>query len=143
MFGADVVLAWMCLNRLNDAKKQYLYKAVADRLSPRGLFVIADRLEPQQLLHHLDLAEARRLSDRRLLLAARRQAVFGGFQAGAASERRPPADSSPGPERRPFPPRGSRTSSSDPAAQAGDHRKLLRGDGADDRQHDLSAVRVA
>ena len=53
MFGADFVLAWMCMHHLNGAKKQYLYKAVADRLSPRGLFVVGDRVAAQELLHHL------------------------------------------------------------------------------------------
>ena len=46
MFGADVVLSSLCLHHLNDAKKQYLYKAVADRLSPRGALLIADLIEP-------------------------------------------------------------------------------------------------
>ena len=31
MFGADLVVSSLCLHHLNDAKKQYLYKAVADR----------------------------------------------------------------------------------------------------------------
>jgi tRNA (cmo5U34)-methyltransferase len=46
MYGADVVMASLCLHHLNDAKKQYLYKAIADRLSPRGACVIADLVEP-------------------------------------------------------------------------------------------------
>jgi trans-aconitate methyltransferase len=46
MFGADVVVSSLCLHHLNDAKKQYLYKAVADRLSPRGALLIADLIEP-------------------------------------------------------------------------------------------------
>ena len=33
MFGADLVVSSLCLHHLNDAKKQYLYKAVAERLS--------------------------------------------------------------------------------------------------------------
>ena len=54
MFGADVVLAWMCLHRLNDAKKQYLYKAAAERLSARGALLIADLIDPQHpALHRL------------------------------------------------------------------------------------------
>ena len=32
---------------LNDAKKQYLYKAAAERLSPRGALLIADLIDPQ------------------------------------------------------------------------------------------------
>jgi len=46
MFGADLVVSSLCLHHLNDAKKQYLYKAVADRMSPRGVLVIADMIEP-------------------------------------------------------------------------------------------------
>jgi tRNA (cmo5U34)-methyltransferase len=48
MHGADVVVSSLCLHHLNDAKKQYLFRAVADRLSPRGAFVVADIVEPQQ-----------------------------------------------------------------------------------------------
>ncbi len=33
LFGADAVVSSLALHRLNDAKKQYLYKAVADRIS--------------------------------------------------------------------------------------------------------------
>ena len=94
MFGADVVLAWMCVHRLNDAKKQYLYKAVADRLSPRGLFVIADRLEPQQLLHHLVWLKHAGFPIVDCFWLRERQAVFGGFTQGAASAPPPPAGSS-------------------------------------------------
>ena len=32
MFGADLVVSSLCLHHLNDAKKQYLYKAVAEVL---------------------------------------------------------------------------------------------------------------
>jgi len=46
MFGADLVVASLCLHHLNDAKKQYLYKAAADRLSERGALLIADLIEP-------------------------------------------------------------------------------------------------
>ena len=46
MFGADLVVASLCLHHLNDARKQYLYKAVADRLSERGALLIADLIEP-------------------------------------------------------------------------------------------------
>jgi tRNA (cmo5U34)-methyltransferase len=47
MFGADLVVSSLCVHHLNDAKKQYLYKAVADRLSPRGALLMADLVEPQ------------------------------------------------------------------------------------------------
>jgi len=46
MFGADVVASSLCLHHLNDAKKRYLYKAVADRISPRGALLIGDLIEP-------------------------------------------------------------------------------------------------
>jgi tRNA (cmo5U34)-methyltransferase len=46
MFGADLVVSSLCLHHLNDAKKQYLYKAAADRLSERGVFLVADLIEP-------------------------------------------------------------------------------------------------
>jgi len=46
LFGADLVVASLCLHHLNDAKKQYLYKAIADRLSERGALLIADLIEP-------------------------------------------------------------------------------------------------
>jgi tRNA (cmo5U34)-methyltransferase len=46
MRGADLVVSSLCLHHLNDAKKQYLYKAVAERLSARGAFLIADLVEP-------------------------------------------------------------------------------------------------
>jgi len=46
MFGADLVVSSLCLHHLNDAKKQYLYKAAADRMSARGALLIADLVEP-------------------------------------------------------------------------------------------------
>jgi len=42
MFGADLVVASLCLHHLNDAKKQYLYKAAADRMSANGALLVAD-----------------------------------------------------------------------------------------------------
>ena len=47
MFGVDLIVSSLCLHHLNDAKKQYLYKAAAERLSPRGAFLIADLVDPQ------------------------------------------------------------------------------------------------
>ena len=55
LFGVDVVVASLCLHHLNDAKKQYLYKAVADRMSESGALLIADVVAPQ---HHASLAVA-------------------------------------------------------------------------------------
>ncbi len=47
MFSVDLIVSSLCLHHLNDAKKQYLYKAAAERLSPRGALVIADLIDPQ------------------------------------------------------------------------------------------------
>jgi len=46
MFGSDLVVSSLCLHHLSDAKKQYLYKAVASRLSARGALLVADVVEP-------------------------------------------------------------------------------------------------
>ena len=46
MFGVDLIVTSLALHHLNDAKKQYLYKAAADRLSAAGALLIADILEP-------------------------------------------------------------------------------------------------
>jgi tRNA (cmo5U34)-methyltransferase len=47
MFGVDLLVSSMCLHHLSDAKKQYLYKAAADRLAANGVLLIADIVEPQ------------------------------------------------------------------------------------------------
>jgi cyclopropane fatty-acyl-phospholipid synthase-like methyltransferase len=47
MSGADLVVSSLCLHHLNDAKKQYFYKAAAERLSARGALLIADLIDPQ------------------------------------------------------------------------------------------------
>ena len=47
MFGVDLIVSSLCLHHLNDAKKQYLYKAAAERLSSRGALLIADLIDPQ------------------------------------------------------------------------------------------------
>lgn len=47
MSGVKLLVASMCLHHLNDAKKQYLYKAAGERLAPNGAFLIADIVEPQ------------------------------------------------------------------------------------------------
>jgi tRNA (cmo5U34)-methyltransferase len=46
LFGADVVVSSLALHHLNDAKKQYVYKAIADRISERGALLIADLVQP-------------------------------------------------------------------------------------------------
>ena len=47
MFGVDLLVSSLCLHHLNDAKKQYLYKAAAERLNAGGAFLIADLVDPQ------------------------------------------------------------------------------------------------
>ena len=47
MFGVDLIVSSLAMHHLNDAKKQYLYKAVAERLSPGGALLIADLVAPQ------------------------------------------------------------------------------------------------
>ena len=47
MFGVDLVVASLSLHHVNDAKKQYLYKAAADRMTPHGALLVADLVEPQ------------------------------------------------------------------------------------------------
>lgn len=71
MFGADLVVSSLCLHHLNDAKKQYLYKAAAERLSPRGALLIADLIEPQH-------PASRRLAADQWDADARRQAQASG-----------------------------------------------------------------
>jgi tRNA (cmo5U34)-methyltransferase len=46
MFGADLIVSTLAIHHLNDAKKQYLYKAAADRLSARGALIVGDLVEP-------------------------------------------------------------------------------------------------
>ena len=47
MFGVDLIVSSLCLHHLNDARKQYLYKAAAERLSPSGALLVADLVDPQ------------------------------------------------------------------------------------------------
>ena len=67
MFGADLVISSLCLHHLNDAKKQYLYKAAADRTSARGALLMADLVEPMH-------AVARRVAADEVDASARAQA---------------------------------------------------------------------
>jgi tRNA (cmo5U34)-methyltransferase len=67
LFGADLVISSLCLHHLNDAKKQYLYKAVADRISSRGALLVADLVNPAS-------APARRLAAAAWDRAAQEQA---------------------------------------------------------------------
>jgi tRNA (cmo5U34)-methyltransferase len=74
MFGADLVVSSLCLHHLNDAKKQYLYKAAAERLAPGGAFLIADLIDPQH-------SAAVRLAADEWDAQAKRQAEAGGAPA--------------------------------------------------------------
>jgi len=47
MFGVDLIVSSLALHHLNDAKKQYLYKAAADRMAPGGALLVADVLDQQ------------------------------------------------------------------------------------------------
>jgi tRNA (cmo5U34)-methyltransferase len=58
LFGADVVVSSLALHHLNDTKKQYVYKAIADRISARGALLIADLIEPAHPVGRTLAAEA-------------------------------------------------------------------------------------
>jgi trans-aconitate methyltransferase len=92
MFGADVVVASQQLSALNDPKKQYLYKAAADRLSARGILLVADALEPGQLLHHLIWLRHAGFTVVDCFWRDDRLAIFGGLKPAAASAPPLPAD---------------------------------------------------
>jgi tRNA (cmo5U34)-methyltransferase len=47
MFGVDLIVSSLALHHLNDAKKQYFYKAAAERMSPGGALLVADLIDPQ------------------------------------------------------------------------------------------------
>lgn len=68
MRGVDVVVSSLCLHHLNDAKKQYLFRAAAERMSGRGALIVADLVEPQ-------LPVVRRLFAERWDWLAREQAA--------------------------------------------------------------------
>lgn len=44
--GADCIVSSLVLHHLDDAEKQALFAAIAERLSPRGVFLIADLVHP-------------------------------------------------------------------------------------------------
>jgi len=67
MFGVDLIVSSLCLHHINDTKKQYLYKAAAERLSARGALLVADLIDPQH-------PAARRLAADQWDAAARQQA---------------------------------------------------------------------
>jgi cyclopropane fatty-acyl-phospholipid synthase-like methyltransferase len=107
MFGADLIVSAQAMHRLNDAKKQYLYKAAAERLSPRGALLIADRVQSQRphaappepgahtsaLFHQLVWLRHAGFVAVDCFWLLNGAAVFGGFKQAEASAPRPPADS--------------------------------------------------
>ena len=83
MFGADLVVSSLCLHHVNDAKKQYLYKAVADRVSARGALLIADLIDPTHASVRHAAAE-RRLDHRQLVVVGEQRSA----RAGSVHESR-------------------------------------------------------
>jgi tRNA (cmo5U34)-methyltransferase len=78
MHGADLVVSSLCLHHLTDAKKRYLYKAIAQRLAGSGALLVADLIEP---LH----PSARRLAAESWDASARAQAAAAGAPEQFAS----------------------------------------------------------
>jgi tRNA (cmo5U34)-methyltransferase len=58
LFGADVVVSSLALHHLDDTKKRYVYKAIADRISARGALLVADLIEPAHPVARTLAAEA-------------------------------------------------------------------------------------
>jgi tRNA (cmo5U34)-methyltransferase len=107
MFGANLIVSSLAIHHLNDAKKQYLYKAAAERLAPRGALLIADRVQSQHphamppepgthvsaLFHQLVWLRHAGFVAVDCFWLLDGVAVFGGFKQAEASTPRPPADS--------------------------------------------------
>jgi len=99
MVGADLIVAPFIMPKLTDAKKQYLYKAIADRVSPRGGALVLDRVvgEYSPLLHHLIWLKHAGFAEVDCRWLVDGAAVFGGFTpartAQSASAPRLPAGS--------------------------------------------------
>jgi hypothetical protein len=85
MFGAGLVVSVLQLHQLNDAKKQYLFKAAADRLSEQGALLIADELPPFTLLHHLVWLKHAGFSNVDCFWRSGTRAVLGGVRPAGAS----------------------------------------------------------
>jgi phosphoribosylglycinamide formyltransferase-1 len=81
MFGVDLVVAPFVTPPLTDAKTQYLYKAIADRVTPRGGVLVAERVEAHAsaLLHRLVWLKHAGFSDVDCRWRVGDVAVFGGF----------------------------------------------------------------
>ncbi len=85
MFGAGLVVSVLQLDRLNAAKKQYLFKAAAERLSDHGALILAERLQTHTLLHHLIWLKHAGFGAVDCYWKAGAQAVFGGVKQSGAS----------------------------------------------------------
>jgi phosphoribosylglycinamide formyltransferase-1 len=81
MFGVDLVVAPFVVPALTDPKTQYLYKAIADRVSPRGGVLVVDRLDvhASALLHRLVWLKHAGFSEVDCRWRVGDVAVFGGF----------------------------------------------------------------
>lgn len=92
MFGADLVVAAFVMGKLTEAKKQYLYKAVADRVSPLGGVLVLDRVDGPnaRLLHHLVWLRHAGFADVDCRWLVDGVAVFGGFTPRGAAASGPP-----------------------------------------------------
>ena len=101
MFGADLVVAPFIMAALTDAKKQYLYKAIADRVSPHGGALVLDRVEQghSALLHQLIWLKHAGFAtvDCRWLVDG--VAVFGGFTPTRPATSTDAGDTAPPPTR--------------------------------------------
>lgn len=79
MFGADLIVSSLCLHHLSDAKKQYLYKAAADRMSPGGAFLVGDLIEPSHAAARRMAADAWDRSAEEAAAAQARPELFAQF----------------------------------------------------------------
>jgi hypothetical protein len=79
------VVSVLKLDRLNDAKKQYLFKAAAERLSDHGAIILGERVQPQTLLHHLMWLKHAGFGAVDCYWKVGAQAVFGGVRQAAGS----------------------------------------------------------
>ena len=93
MSGAGLVVSLLQLEQLNDAKRQYLFKAAAERLADPGALLVGEHLAPQTLLHHLIWLKHAGFGGVDCFWMAAGHAVFGGFKQAAASAPPPPAGS--------------------------------------------------
>ena len=95
----DLVVAPFVMPALTDAKKQYLYKAIADRVSPRGGVLVVDRIDQghSALLHQLVWLKHAGFADVDCRWLVGGVAVFGGFRPLRAASAADFADGAPSP----------------------------------------------